>query len=75
MQSPITYASNVLQVCTGTDVHTAVQRCSRHADSRRRKRKDELKQDAADRDAEQVERAAARQKREEEAQLRADGQC
>lgn len=45
---------------------------SRHADSRRRKRKDELKQDAADRDAEQVERAAARQKREEEAQLRAD---
>lgn len=46
---------------------------SRHAESRRRKRKEEVRQDAADRDAEEAERAAAYQKHEEEAQLRADG--
>ena len=33
-----------------------------------------MKQDAADQQAEDAERAAARQKREEEAQLRADGE-
>ena len=48
--------------------------CSRHAESRRRKRKDEQKQDAADAGAEEMERATARQKHEEEAQLRAEGQ-
>ncbi len=48
--------------------------CSRHAETRRRKRKEELKQDAADREAEEVERAATRQKREQEAQLKAEGQ-
>ena len=61
-------------------IHTVVLRklkccllCSRHAESRRRKRKEEVKEDAADREAEDVERAAARQKREEEAQLAAEG--
>ena len=47
---------------------------SHAAESRRRKRKQELKSDKADQQAEEAERAAARQKREEEAQLRADGQ-
>lgn len=47
--------------------------CSRQAESRRRKRKDERKLDAADADAEESEHVAARQKLEEDAQLRAEG--
>lgn len=45
---------------------------SRSAESRRRKRKEEVREDAADRDAEEAERAAARQKREEQAQTMAE---
>ena len=44
-------------------------------DNRRRKRKQELKLDAADQEAEDAERAAARQKREEESVLRATGEA
>ena len=48
--------------------------CSRHAESRRRKRKEEARQDAVDQEAEEAERCAAHQKRQEEVRLRADGQ-
>lgn len=48
--------------------------CSRHAESRRRKRKEEARQDALDQEAEDAERAAAHQQRQEAVQLRADGQ-
>ncbi len=48
--------------------------CSRHAESRRRKRKEEARQDAVDQEAEEAERAAAHQKQQEEVRVRADGQ-
>ena len=47
---------------------------SHAVEKRRQKRKQEVKQDAAGQQAEDAERAAARQKREEEAQLRADSE-
>ena len=52
-------------------------RCSTsHAgDNRRRKRKQEVKLDAADQEAEDAERAAARQKKEEEHELRVAGEA